>query len=187
MSGRFTLLLVVSVHLACSGGITRDQAARLIAANDSFTTVAHFAILTDAPLVSICTCQKQADLERTPLNRFLVQRGWVRYETRRAIVGLQQTTSCPAIVLTPAGEVASAPWKQRPGPTRVGTEWIVPIGRRELVGVTGLTNAPDGSTEVMFDWRWTPNETGTALRTSVPETDRFFQPRTTPCLVPPMG
>ena len=63
MSGRFTLLLVVSVHLACSGGITRDQAARLIAANDSFTTVAHFAILTDAPLVSICTCQKQADLE----------------------------------------------------------------------------------------------------------------------------
>jgi hypothetical protein len=143
MSRRLKLLLVgVSVHLACSGGFSRDGAARLIAAHDSFKSVAHFTIVTDAPLTSVFTCMKQADIERTPLNRFLVERGWVAYETRRAIVGIRQTASCPAIVLTPAGEAASAHWKQRPGTTGVGTEWTVPVGRRELVGVTGFTTAP---------------------------------------------
>src|SRR5262249_34066315 len=92
--------------------------------------------------------------------------------------GIQQTASCPAIMLTPAGEAASAHWTRRSGTSGAGTEWTVPIGRRELVGVTGFTTVPDGSTEGTFDWKWTPNETGTALRTFVPETDAFFQPRT---------
>ena len=55
-----------------------------------------------------------------------------------------------------------------------GTGWAVPIGRRELLGVTDMKEAPDGSTNVGFDWKWAPNETGTALRNTVPKASAFF-------------
>jgi hypothetical protein len=98
----------------------------------------------------------------------------VRYETREAILGFGTKTSCPAIALTPAGQAASAQWTRGHDVSSEGIAWAVPIGQRELVGVTGITAAPDESTQVEFDWKWTPNETGLALRKSVRDANVFF-------------
>jgi len=81
---------------------------------------------------------------------------------------------CPAVSLTAAGSAASARWTAGRDGSAEGKSWAVPIGRRELVAVTKLANGPDGSTQVEFDWKWTANETGAALRQSVPKADAFF-------------
>lgn len=78
------------------------------------------------------------------------------------------------MALTPAGEAASATWTRRRLPSDEDVAWMVPIGRRELLAVRELSEAPDGSTQVEFDWKWTPNDTGTALRKSVAEANVFF-------------
>jgi hypothetical protein len=51
---------------------------------------------------------------------------------------------------------------------------MVPIGRRELLGVRALSDAPDGSMVVQFDWKWIPNDTGAALREAVDDASVFF-------------
>lgn len=51
-------------------------------------------------------CLSQAEVERAPLNRFLVERGRVRYETRTTTIGFGTSASCPALGLTPDGKAA---------------------------------------------------------------------------------
>ena len=154
--------------------MTAERAASLIAALDGFKREAHFTIRTGVPLQSAFKCLSQPEVERLPLNRFAVERGWVRYEARAAILGFGAKASCPAMTLTPAGEAAAATWTPKRVASSEGAAWAVPIGRREVVGVTGLTTEADESTQVEFDWKWTPNETGTALRKSVAKANLFF-------------
>jgi hypothetical protein len=37
---------------------------------------------------------------------------------------------------------------------------IVPLARKEFLGVTGVRTAPDGAPLVDFEWQWKPNEIG---------------------------
>lgn len=169
------LSLVAAGSTACSERtLSPDRAARLIAELDSFKRDAHFTIHIGVPFQSAFRCHTQAEVGRTPLNQFVMDRGWVRYETREAILGFGAKAPCPAIALTAAGEAASAQWTRGRGAPTGGTAWAVPIGRRELLGVTGLTTAPDESMQVEFDWKWTPQEIGTALRKAIPNADAFF-------------
>jgi len=170
-----TAFVVATTLVGCSdGALTEANAARLISEADGFKREAHFWIHTDAPLRSAFRCLTQQEVDRMPLNRFVVQRGWVRYEARDAVVGVRTKQSCPAMALTSAGSAASAHWTRGPGDSDLGNAWAVPIGQRELVAVTKLTPAPDGSTQVEFDWKWSVNETGASLRQSVPKADVFF-------------
>jgi hypothetical protein len=151
-------LLAATTSVACSErALTPERAASLITALEQFKHDAHFTIHTGIPLQSAFKCQSQAEVDRTPLNQFVVERGWVRYETRDAILGFGTKSSCPAIALTPAGEAASAQWMRGRGASGEGTAWAVPIGRRELLGVTGLTTAP------MDSRKW--SSTGSGRRT----------------------
>jgi hypothetical protein len=176
MTHRIALvLLAATTTAACSEPtLSAERAASLITALEQFNRQAHFTIRTDVPLQSAFKCESQSEVNRAPLNQFVVERGWVRYETREAILGFGTKMPCPAIVLTPAGQAASAQWIRAHDVSGEGIAWAVPIGRREFRGVTGLTTASDGSTQVAFDWKWTPNETGTALRNSVHEANVFF-------------
>lgn len=59
--------------------------------------------------------------------------------------------------LTDAGKSASGDWRQ------AGDGWTIPVARRELVEVTGLTGG-DGeskSARVEYTWRWKPLGIGT--------------------------
>jgi len=175
------IILTAAANCACSQGtLTSERAASLITGADGFKREAHFTIQTGVPLQSAFRCLARAEVEQMPLNQFAAERGWVRYEAREAILGFGKSASCPAITLTPTGEAASATWTRgRVASSSDGTAWGIPIGRRELLAVTDVTTAPDESTQVKFDWQWMPNETGTALRSSVARGNLFFDQRRT--------
>src|SRR2546425_1132766 len=155
------VLLAATTSCACSERtLSAERAASLIAALDGFKREAHLTIHAGMPLRAAFECLSQAEVERAPINQFAMGQGWVRYETREANFGLGGKASCPAMALTPAGEAASATWTRGRVPPNEGVAWMVPIGRREILGVRGLKEAPDGSTQVGFDWKWTPNEKG---------------------------
>lgn len=169
------VLLAATMSCACSDGtLTTERAASLITPLNGFQREVHFTIHTGVPLRLAFTCLSPAEVQRAPLNQFAVGQGWVRYETREADFGLGGKGSCPAMALTPAGEAASARWTRGRVPSEEGVAWMIPIGRRELLSVKKLSEAPDGSTQVEFEWKWTPNDTGTALRKAVAKADGFF-------------
>lgn len=180
MRHRLALPLLVAIATgACSERtLSAERATSLISALDGFKREAHFTIHTGVPLRSAFNCLTQAEVERAPLNQFAVSQRWTRYETREANFGLGGKATCPAMTLTPAGEGVSATWSRGRVASNEGVEWAVPIGRRELVGIKALKAAPAGSTQVEFEWMWTPNETGVALRRAVAKAPPFFdQPR----------
>jgi hypothetical protein len=170
------VILAAAATCACSQDtLSSDLAASLISGTDGFKREAHFTIQTDAPMQSAFECSAQAEVERMPLNRFAVERGWARYEARRASLGFGKTASCPAMALTPIGQAASATWTRgRVASAPEGVAWSVPIGRRELIGVPRLTTASDETVQVEFVWKWTPNDAGMALRQSVDRASLFF-------------
>lgn len=168
-------MVLLAASGACSDGtLSRDRAASLITSVEGFSREARFTIQTGAPLQSAFKCLSQAEVERSPVNQFMVQRGWVRFGAREANVGFGTKATCPALELTPEGQAASAQWTGGRAASGQGTAWAVPIARRELVAVTGLTTGQNESTQVEFDWKWTSNETGAALRKSVPKANAFF-------------
>lgn len=177
MGRRLTLtVLAAAATCACSQHpLNSERAASLISGTDGFKHEAHFTIQTDVPLQSAFECVAQAEVERVPLHRFAAERGWVRYETRNARLGFGKTAPCPAIALTPTGQAASAMWTRgRVASAPEGVAWSVPIGRRELIGAPRLTTASDESVQVEFDWKWTPNDTGTVFRQSVEQANLYF-------------
>jgi len=182
MRHRFVLAMTVAAATcACSQEtLNSERAAKLIADSDVFKREAHFTVQTDAPMQSAFECLAQAEIERMPLHRFAVERGWVRYEARNARLGFGKTASCPAMALTPTGQAASATWTRgRVASAPEGVAWSVPIGSRELIGAPRLTTASDESVQVEFDWNWTPNDTGLALRQAVERANLFFDQKRT--------
>jgi hypothetical protein len=175
------VMLAVAATYACSQDeLSSDRAASLISGTDGFKREAHFTIQTDAPIQSAFECFAQAEVERMPLSRFAVELGWVRYEARKASLGFGKTASCPALALTPAGQAASTAWTRgRVASAPEGVAWSVPIGSRELIGSPTLTTASDESVQAEFDWKWTPNDAGMALRQSVEPASLFFDQKRT--------
>jgi hypothetical protein len=168
------VVLAASTSIACADDtLSPARAATLIGGLDGFKREAHIRIRTGAPLQSAFGCLSQAQVERAPLNQFMVNRGWLRYEMHDAIVGFGTKASCRAMALTPSGEAAAAEWTESADMTG-GTMWVIPIGRRELVAVAAIATAPDESSRVEYDWKWTPNETGAALRKVVSKANAFF-------------
>ena len=62
---------------------------------------------------------------------------------------------------------------------------IVPLARKEFVGVTAVTPLPDGNVSAEFDWKWLPNETGQALVTGLTK-ERFDRPQKAKATLMPM-
>jgi hypothetical protein len=171
--------VIVMTVSGCSGGtLDRKQASRLIANLEGFKESAAFSIAIESSFFRESfplRCRTQAELEHHPVNVLLVKLGWVRYESRSIAVGFHEQADCPVMVLTEAGKSASAAWQAGPGSSGKGTAWTIPIGQRELVDVTGLTDAPGGSKLVEFEWKWAPNRLGTTLDESIAEASVFFR------------
>lgn len=158
---------------ACSdGSLTPERAGQQIAGLDDFKRGAHFTLRINTPFQSAFKCFSELEVANVPINRFVVDRGWARYERRDGNFGFGTKASCPAMALTPHGEKASGGWRREQSGS--GTVWAVPIGQRELVAVTKLTTSSEGSTQLEFDWKWVPNETGSALRQSAPSAKALF-------------
>lgn len=170
------VLLAATISTACSDrALTPERVASLIGELDAFKREARLTIRTGVPFQSAFECQSQADVANVPSNRFLADRGWIRYDTRQGSFGFGTKGRCPAMMLTPEGQAASAQWTQGRIGSGEGVAWGIPIGRREIVTVSEPTSRPNGSSQLEFEWKWIPNETGRALQASVSTAKAWFE------------
>jgi hypothetical protein len=131
--------------------LTHRLATDLISASDAFRTPQQFQLQTG--IVSNKTYASSEYL-------ILQQRGWISATSARCAPGMEPPP-CWDVLLTPAGvETVHA---LVPAEETDKTSFFIPVARRELVAVTGISK--QGNTaDVDFTWRWVPlNEVGAAL------------------------
>jgi len=143
------LLLLV----ACSprNFLTRRLAADLIASSDAFKTPQQFVLQTG--IVS--------DANYTSPELLVLQhKGWISAANAACPQGMAPPP-CWEVLLTPSGvDTVQALF---PGQETGKSTYALPVARRELVAVTGISRR-GGAADVEFTWRWTPlNEIGAAL------------------------
>ena len=174
------LLATVFATNACSDrGLSRSRAEQLITSHDTFKAQAFFSFTTEMGFTKgtiASACLGQADVERDPATAMLLKSGWVSIDTRPTAIWIGRQANCPALVLTPKGQEASARWQSRPTGIGQGWSWSIPIGERKLVEITGLTQGPDGATYAELTWKWNPNSMGEQLQASaLPKAKEFFE------------
>lgn len=84
-----------------------------------------------------------------------------------------------SVELTPRGKEAATTWTKTADKPHWCTEaapssavFLIPLAKRELVGVTGITGEPgDKSAQVEFDWKWTPTKGSDILSGKVPSNE----------------
>jgi hypothetical protein len=165
---------IFSLTACSSGRMTRSRAAELIRSGEAFqkpTSITLFPQYRQS-LTLIGTGSQTTPKEEFALRRFLESHadlavlnhlGLVDFK----VIGIEypDSASSPVVVaatLTDGGRSASGGWQ------RSGDGWTIPIGRRELVEVTGLTGG-EGEAKTAraeYSWRWQPTETGKYFDTS---------------------
>jgi len=154
MQTKLTIALLSLLLLAsCSPRdfLTRRLATDLISASDAFKTPQQF------PLQTGIVSNKEYV---SPEYLVLQQHGWISATTAHCSPGLAPSP-CWDVLLTPSGvETVRA---LVPADEADKTLFFIPVARRELVGVTGISK--EGTlADVDFTWRWVPlNEVGAAL------------------------
>jgi hypothetical protein len=131
--------------------LTHRLATDLISASDAFRTPQQFALQT-----GIVSNKNYISSEYL----ILQQHAWISATSTRCAPGMEPPP-CWDVMLTPAGvETVRA---LVPGEGADKTSFFIPVARRELVGVTGISKQ-GSQADVDFTWRWVPlNEVGAAL------------------------
>lgn len=150
----FVLCLVLALELSsCSPRdfLSRRLATDLISASEPFRTPQRFALQTG--IIS-----NKAYV--SPEYLVLQQHGWISATTTRCSPGMEPSP-CWDVLLTPSG--VEAVRALIPPEEADKTSFFIPVARRELVGVTGISKQGNQA-DVDFTWRWVPlNEVGAAL------------------------
>jgi hypothetical protein len=144
-----TLLLLAS----CSPRdfLSRRLATDLISASEPFRTPQHFALQTG-------TVSNKDYV--SPEYLVLQQHGWISATAARCSPGMAPPP-CWDVFLTPAG--VDTVRSLVPADEADKTLFFIPVARRELVGVIGISKQGNQA-DVDFTWRWVPlNEVGAAL------------------------
>jgi hypothetical protein len=146
-------LIGVLVLASCSPRdfLTHRLATDLISASDAFRTPQQFALQT-----GIVSNKNYASSEYL----ILQQHGWISATSARCPPGMEPPP-CWDVLLTPSGvETVRA---LVPAEEADKTSFFIPVARRELVAVTGISKQ-GSQADVDFTWRWVPlNEVGAAL------------------------
>jgi hypothetical protein len=146
-------LFAVLFLLSCSPRdfLTRRLAADLISTSEAFKTSQQFVLQT-----GVVSNKEFVSPEYLVLQR----RGWISATTAPCPPGLAPPP-CWDVLLTPAG--VDTVRTLIPAEETTKASLSIPVARRELVGVTGLSKQGDLA-DVDFTWRWFPlNEVGAAL------------------------
>jgi len=146
-------MLFLALFLSCSPRdfLTHRLATDLISASDAFRIPQQFALQT-----GILSNKTYVSAEYL----ILQQHGWISAAAARCAPGMEPPP-CWDVLLTPSGvETVRA---LVPAEEANRTSIFIPVARRELVAVTGISK--QGSlADVDFTWRWVPlNEVGDAL------------------------
>jgi hypothetical protein len=146
-------LLAVLLLASCSPRdfISRRLATDLISASDAFRTSQHFTLQTG--IVS------NKDYV-SPEYLVLQQHGWISATAARCSPGMLPPP-CWDVLLTPSG--VDTVRALVPAEEADRSLLFIPVAKRELVGVTGISKQSDLA-DVEFTWKWIPlNEIGAAL------------------------
>jgi hypothetical protein len=149
------LIVVLSVIAltACSPRdyLTRRLATDLIAASESFNTPQQFILHT-----GVMSTKDYASPEYV----VLLHKGWI---SANAVACPKEVAPAPCwdVLLTASG--VDTVHAVAPAPEDDKTTFTIPVARRELIRVTGISKQ-GGSAVVEFSWKWAPvNEVGAAL------------------------
>jgi hypothetical protein len=144
---------LLALSLACSPRdfLTRRLAAELITASDAFKAVQKFWLRTGTTSNEDYTSPEYMVLQR---------RGWITAANVPCSPEAKRP-SCWDVALTPLGVGV---FRDLIPVNAIQSQYVsVPVARRELVGITGISKN-GASAEVEFSWRWVPlNEVGQAL------------------------
>jgi len=146
-------LIAVLFLLSCSPRdfLTRRLAADLISTTDAFKTPQQFVLQT-----GVVSNKEYVSPEYLVLQRH----GWISASTAPCSPGLTPPP-CWDVLLTPAGVDTVRPLIPADAATKPSLP--IPVARRELVGVTGISKQGTIA-DVDFTWRWLSlNEVGAAL------------------------
>jgi len=148
------LLLLFSLSCSPRDFLTRRLAADLISASDTFKTLQQFVLLTG--VVS------NKDYV-SPEYLVLQHHGWISATNSACPAGMV-SPPCWDVLLTPSG--VETVRGLVPAEEADKASFTLPVARRELVGVTGISKQGSAA-DVDFIWRWIPlNEIGAALYSS---------------------
>ena len=144
---------VLALSLACSPRdfLTRRLAAELITGSDTFKAVQKFWLRTGTTSNEDYTSPEYMVLQR---------RGWITAANVPCSPEAKRP-SCWDVALTPLGVGV---FRDLIPANAIQSQYVsVPVARRELVGITGISK--NGAfAEVEFSWSWVPlNEVGQAL------------------------
>jgi len=93
-----SMSIAAVLNCACSdGALTAEEAGEHIAGLDGFKREAHFTLRVNTPFQSAFKCFSESEVASVPINRFVVDRGWARYEQRDGNFGFGARGSCPAL------------------------------------------------------------------------------------------
>lgn len=148
------LLLLFSLSCSPRDFLTRRLAADLISASDTFKTPQQFmlqtGVISNKDYVS-------------PEYLVLQHHGWISATTATCPAGMVPPP-CWDVLLTPSG--VETVRGLVPAEEADKASFTLPVARRELVGVTGISKQGSAA-DVDFTWRWVPlNEIGAALYSS---------------------
>jgi hypothetical protein len=150
-TGPLAFFLLLATACSPRDFLTRRLAADLIAGSDTFQMPQQFWLRTGAVSNKDYTSPEYLVLQR---------HGWIT-ATNVACPANITPPPCWDVILTPLGIDTIRNWV----PTSVGKShyFSVPVGRRELLEITGITK--NGNTaDVEFRWRWVAlNELGSGL------------------------
>ena len=168
---RNLLLLVILTSLAACGAPDEKTAApptapkapaaptpsaaqQLIAASAEFSEYEFTNAGASLPL-------RKRDMNEPALAlaKDLAGAGWIRRDGDGNVVLPEKTSSDKRWLVRPNGFVD-----------------IVPLAKKEIAAVTAVHDDPAGKPRVDFDWRWIPNEIGSAIKTGLVH-DRFAAPQ----------
>jgi hypothetical protein len=170
------LLVCMTAFLTGCGSkeLTRSRAADIIKTSEEFKKAATINLLPEyrQSLTLVGAGSREMSKEDFALQRFLESHadlavlhhlGLVDFKVRR--IEYPDSASSPLTVssaITEKGRSASASWRQS------GEGWVIPIATKELVEVTGLAGAEEGSKQARVDytWKWQPTNSGAIFDTS---------------------
>jgi len=131
--------------------LTRRLATDLISASEAFRTPQQFALQTGIVSNRIYVSSEYLVLQ---------QHGWISATTVRCSPGMEPSP-CWDVLLTPSGVETVRALVHAEEADK--TFFFIPVARRELVGVTGISKQ-GSQADVDFTWKWVPlNEVGAAL------------------------
>lgn len=164
----FGTALIICLAGCGSGKLTRSSAARIVESSEEFKKPLTITLLPEyrQSLTLIGEGSRDKPKEDFALQRFLESHADLAALNHLGLVDFKVTgiqypdsASSPVTVtsaLTDSGRSASRQWQQE------GGGWTIPIAKRELVEVSGLTGGEGESKEARaeYTWKWQPTEAG---------------------------